>query len=88
MSLYFYADSDFNTTAIETQIGVGRTRLDERIQIFDDEINEAQEEFVVNLTVQGNFTVTYTRQTTRCLIPGNDRELRILQIYHAFDGTS
>ena len=71
----FHTVSDFNATDIVTEIAAGNTRWDKGIQIFDDDINEAQEEFEVFLTVEGNFTVTYTIQTTVCRIPENDRKL-------------
>ena len=65
--------NDFNATEIVTEIAAG-SRWDEGIQIYDDNINEAQEEFEVLLTVEGNFTVTYTIQTTVCRIPESDRK--------------
>ena len=71
----FHAVRDFNATEIVTEIPVGATRLKEEIQIFDDDINEAREEFKVFLTVEGNFTVTYLIRTTVCRIPYNDRKL-------------
>ena len=66
--------NDFNATEIVTEIAAGSTRWDKGIQIFDDDINEAQEEFEVLLTVEGNFTVTYTIQTAVCRIPESDRK--------------
>ena len=66
--------NDFNATETVTEIAAGSTRWDKGIQIVDDDINEAQEEFEVFLTVEGNFTVTYTIQTTVCRIPENDRK--------------
>ena len=68
---------DFNNTEILTEFGVQETRREEGIQIFDDEINEAREEFEVFLTVRGNFTVTYNIRTTTCRIPENDRKLDV-----------
>ena len=50
------------------------TRLEQGIQIFDDQINEAQEVFVVVMRVESNFTVRYDRQTTVCRIPESDRK--------------
>ena len=72
--LCFHAVADFNNSVIETEIPEGQTQALQEIQIFDDDINEAQEEFEVFLTVEGNFTVTYTIQTTVCRIPENDRK--------------
>ena len=57
-----------------TEIAAGSTRREEGILIFNDDINEAQQEFEVFLTVEGNFTVTYTIQTTVCRIPESDRK--------------
>ena len=46
------------------------------IPIVDDEINEAEEEFVVVLEVFSNTTnqVEFTTQTTVCRIPQSDRK--------------
>ena len=46
------------------------------IPIVDDEINEAEEYFVVVLEVVSNTTtpVEFTAQTTVCRIPRSDRE--------------
>ena len=71
----FHAVNDFNATEIVTEIAAGSTRCEEGIQIYDDNINEAQEEFEVFLTVEGNFNVTYTIRTTVCRIPESDRKL-------------
>ena len=65
---------DFNATEFVTEISVGTTRLEEGIQIYDDSINEAQEVFEVNLTVEGNFTVMYRIRTAVCRIPESDRK--------------
>ena len=78
----FHAVRDFNVTEIVAEIPVGATRLNEEIQIFDDDINEAREEFEVFLTVEGNFTVTYFIRTTVCRIPYNDRKLSSKFIMH------
>lgn len=67
--------NDFNATEIVTEIAAGNTRCEEGIQIYDDNINEAQEDFEVFLTVEGNFTVTYTIRTTVCRIPESDCKL-------------
>ena len=75
VTLSFHTVSDFNATEIVTQIAAANTRWEEGIQIFDDDINEAQEEFEVFLTVEGNFTVTYTIQTAVCRIPESDCKL-------------
>ena len=77
VAIFFHTVNDFNATEIVTEIAARSTRCEEGIQIFDDDINEAQEEFEVFLTVEGNFTVTYTIQTTVCRIPENDRKLYI-----------
>ena len=75
VAISFHTVNDFNATEIVTEIAAGSTRCEEGIQIFDDDINEVKEEFEVFLTVEGNFTVTYTMQTTVCRIPENDRKL-------------
>ena len=75
LAISFHTVNDFNATEIVTEIAARSTRCEKGIQIFDDDINEAQEEFEVFLTVEGNFTVTYTIQTTVCRIPENDRKL-------------
>ena len=71
----FYAVRDFNATEIVTKVPVGATRLEEGIEIFDDDINEAREEFEVFLTVEGNLTVLYLIRTAVCRIPESDRKL-------------
>lgn len=55
-------------------IVVGMTRNRGYFQIFDDEINEAREEFEVSLTVLGDFTPDYVINITTCIIPENDRK--------------
>ena len=75
MHIYFYAERDFNGTEIVTEISAGATRLVEGIQIFDDDINEAREEFEVFLTVEGNVTTAYLIRTAVCRIPESDRKL-------------
>ena len=76
MYIIFYhaGNNDFNATEIVTQIPAAEIRLEQRIQIFDDEINEAQEVFVVVLRVENNFTVRYNRQATVCWIAESDRQ--------------
>ena len=65
---------DFNATEIVTEISAGATRLVEGIQIFDDNINEAREEFEVLLTVESNLTTAYLIRTAVCRIPESDRK--------------
>ena len=86
VAISFHTVSDFNATEIVTEIAAANTRWEEGIEIFDDDINEAQEEFEVFLMVEGNFTVTYTIQTTVCRIPENDRKLlRKFAMYTAWE---
>ena len=66
----FFTGRDFNNTEIVSEIPAGTTRLQQEIQIFDDEINEAREEFQVLLIVANN-----TVANSRCRIPENDRKL-------------
>ena len=68
------ANKDFNVTEIVIDFGVGDTRKRVSFQIFDEEINEAREEFEVSLTVLGNITASYIIQNTTCRIPENDRK--------------
>ena len=75
---------DFNATEIVTEVPVGATRLEEGIEIFDDDINEAQEEFEVFLTVEGNFTVLYLIRTAVCRISESDRKLSCMHSIHNF----
>ena len=73
--IFLHAVYDFNATEIVTDIpAAAGITLEQEIQIFDDDINEAQEVFVVVLKVESNFTVTYNRQTTVCRIPKSDRK--------------
>ena len=79
--IYFYAENDFNATEIVTQIPAGATRLKQGIQIFDDDINEAREEFEVFLTTEGNVTAIYLIRTAVCRIPESDRKLSCTLYY-------
>ena len=74
------ANKDFNVTEIALDFGVGDIRKMGSFQIFDDEINEAKEEFEVSLTVLGNITLSYIIQNTTCSIPENDRKCVIYLI--------
>ena len=74
------ANKDFNVRDIVLDFGVGDNRKTGSFQIFDDEINEAREEFEVSLTVLGNITSSYIIQNTTCRIPENDRKCVIYLI--------
>jgi len=81
--MYFslHAGIDFNDTQpFEVTMTAGTEAVTAGIDIVDDEINEAAEDFVVVLEVAGNTTnpVEFTIQTTICRIPGNDRKCYIL----------
>ena len=84
--LYLHAGMDFNDTVIVTEVPVAQTQLMQSIQIFDDEINEGREVFIVSLEVVGNISnaVEYRIQTTLCRIRQSDRKLCILQNLYAF----
>ena len=70
----FHAVNDFNDTEIIATIPPRTTRWEQGIQIFDDNINEAEEVFNVLLTVEGNLTVEYLIRTAVCRIPESDRK--------------
>ena len=74
--LSFHAGTDFNSTPFEVTMAAGTTVVTADIPIVDDEINEADEEFVVVLEVVSNTTnpVEFSTQTTVCRIPENDRK--------------
>ena len=77
MYIFFFhvGDMDFNATEIVRDMTAADGRgLNQAITIFDDQINEALELFVVVLRVETNFTVRYTRQATVCRIPESDRK--------------
>jgi len=68
---------DFNDTQpFEVTMAAGTTVVTADIPIVDDEITEAEEEFVVVLEVVSNTTnqVELTTQTTVCRIPQSDRK--------------
>ena len=77
--LSLHAGMDFNGTQFEVTIEAGNTSVTADIPIVDDDINEAEEEFVVVLEVVSNTTnpVEFTTQTTVCRIPENDRKCRL-----------
>ena len=78
MSLH--AGMDFSAAqTIEVTMAEGTEAVIATIPIVDDEINEAEEEFVVVLGVNGTFTnpVRFTTQTTVCRIPRNDRKCHL-----------
>ena len=59
-------------------MAAGTTVVTAYIPIVDDEINEAEEEFVVLLEVVSNTSnsVELTTNVTVCRIPANDRKFR------------
>ena len=68
---------DFNDTQpFEVTMAAGTTMVTADIPIVNDEINEAEEEFVVILEVVSNTTnqVELTTQTTVFRIPQSDRK--------------
>jgi len=69
---------DFNDTPFEVKMTAGTTVVAANISIIDDEINEAEEEFVVVLEVVSNTTnpVEFTTNTTVCRILPSDRKRR------------
>ena len=84
ITLYIFlhaANRDFNTSEIVIDFEVGDTRKTGSFQIFDDEINEAREEFAVSLKVLGDIIPLYIIQNTTCRIPENDRK----QSFYVFD---
>jgi len=71
---------DFNDTQpFEVTMAAGTTVVTAEIPIFNDEINEAEEKFIVVLEVVSNTTnpVVFTTQTTVCRIPRNDRKYQL-----------
>ena len=74
---YLYVGRDFNDTVIVTEVPVAQTLLVQAIEIFDDEINEGQEDFSVSLEVVSNISnaVQYRIQTALCRIRQSDRKL-------------
>ena len=84
MYLPLHAGADFNDTQpFEITVLAQTTATDGNIPIFDDEINEGAQEFVVVLEVASVTTnpVDYSGstqiQTTVCRIPANDRKCRL-----------
>ena len=78
--LSLHAGMDFNDTQpFEVTMAAGTEAVIAMIPIVDDEINEAEEEFVVVLSVTGTFTnpVEFTTQTTVCRIPQSDRKCHL-----------
>ena len=71
---------DFNDAQpSEVTMIAGSEAVIATIPIVDDEINEAEEEFVVVLGVNGMFInpVVFTTQTTVCRIPRSDRKCHL-----------
>ena len=71
---------DFSAAqTIEVTMMAGTEAVIATIPIVDDEINEAEEEFVVVLGVNGTFTnpVAFTTQATVCRIPRSDRKCHL-----------
>ena len=80
MYLSFHAGMDFNDTQpFEVTMAAGTTVVTADIPIVDDEINEAEEYFVVVLEVVSNTTnpVEFTAQTTVCRIRPSDRKCQL-----------
>ena len=83
MYLPVHAGADFNDTPFEITILAHTTAADGDIHIFDDEINEGTQEFVVVLEVASNttnpvdFSGPTQTQTTVCRIPANDRKCHL-----------
>ena len=82
----FYTGGNFNDTVIITEIPEGQTQVLQKIQIFDDEINEAPELFTVVLNVlsEQRSNVMFSIQRTICRIRQSDRKLSYkysVQIY-------
>ena len=81
MYLPVHAGADFNDTPFEITILAHTTAADGDIHIFDDEINEGTQEFVVVLEVASVTTnpVNFTgrTQTTVCRIPASDRKCHL-----------
>jgi len=74
--LYLPTGMDFNDTPFVVTMAAGTTVVTADIPIVDDEINEAEEVFVVVLEVVSNTTnpVEFTTNTTVCRIPASDRK--------------
>ena len=78
--LALHAGMDFNDTQpfeVTMSAGINQSEVvTADIPILDDEINEAEEEFVIVLEVVSNTTnsVEFTTQTTVCRIPPSDRK--------------
>ena len=74
--LYLPTGMDFNDTPFVVTMAAGNTSVAANVFIVDDEINEAEEVFVVVLEVVSNTTnlVEFTTNTTVCRIPANDRK--------------
>jgi len=75
--LSLIAGIDFNDTQpFEVTVAAGSNVVTADIPIFNDEINEAEEMFVVVLEVVSNITnpVEFIMNTTVCRIPQNDRK--------------
>ena len=82
MYLLLHAGEDFNDTEpFEVTIPAGMTAISASIPIVNDDINEAEEIFLVVLEVASNITneidFTGLTQTTVCRIPENDRKCRL-----------
>ena len=68
---------DFNDTPFEVTMAAGTTVVSAEIPIVDDEINEAEEKFVVVLEVDSDTNpVEFTTNVTVCRIPASDRKCR------------
>ena len=84
MYLPLHAGADFNDTEpFEITIEAETTAASGSIPIFDDEINEGAQEFVVVLEVASvttnpvDFSGPTQTQTTVCRIPANDRKCHL-----------
>ena len=89
MQWSLHSGMDFNDTQpFEVTMAAGTTVVTADIPIVNDEINEAEEEFVVVLEVASNITnqVELTTQTTVCRIPASDRKCHLKWTQNAVIG--
>jgi len=79
MQWSLHVGMDFNDTQpFEVTMAAGTIVVSAEIPILNDEINEAEEEFVVVLEVVSNTnnSVELTTNVTVCRIPASDRKFR------------
>ena len=79
LHMSLHAAMDFDMQPLEVTMAAGTEVVTADIPIIDDEINEAEEEFVVVLELVSSITnpVEFTTQTTVCRIPRNDRKCHL-----------